>query len=265
MENDSLILKVGNIPVKVVFKDAFLRDTFYQQYSGFLSNEEEHNGKLVIKQKKGAGLPREKIWPMKITRQEETILVKSFGVLGYFNENFVGELETESVWALENFLRAYFAFLLLFNNSLLIHGAGIEYKGNGYLFVGTSGAGKSTISLLLKEKAITYSDDIVIVRKRGENFYLYSTPFRGVETLWLGKDRNVPLYKIFLLNKSSKTFSISASVGEAMSSIIANSPFVNSFEDVSGKLFNVVTMLVNSLPIHKLFFKKDDPIWEVVF
>ena len=62
----------------------------------------------------------------------------------------------------------------------VIHTCGIERAGKGILFVGESGAGKSTLAHLWDEAgAEVLSDDRIIVRKKGDRFWMYGTPWHG--------------------------------------------------------------------------------------
>jgi serine kinase of HPr protein (carbohydrate metabolism regulator) len=64
---------------------------------------------------------------------------------------------------------------------VIIHGCGIEKNGKGILFVGESGAGKSTLAKLWDQEdgVDVLSDDRIIVRKKGEQFWMYGTPWHG--------------------------------------------------------------------------------------
>jgi hypothetical protein len=81
-----------------------------------------------------------------------------------------------------------------------IHGCAVrDASGAGYLFVGQSGAGKSTIARLwLGERDVTVlSDDRVIVRKQDDRIWLYGTPWHGDEPL--AAATSVPLTRGFFL------------------------------------------------------------------
>jgi hypothetical protein len=65
---------------------------------------------------------------------------------------------------------------------VLLHACGIAgAAGNGYLFVGQSGAGKTTTARLWqKQNGISVlSDDRIILRKLEGNFWIYGTPWHG--------------------------------------------------------------------------------------
>jgi hypothetical protein len=89
--------------------------------------------------------------------------------------------------------------LLSLGRGILIHACGIRYNDRGFLFVGHSGAGKSTIANMTQDSTVL-SDDRVIIKKKDNCFWLYGTP-------WPGTGRHIspegaPLKKIFFLKQS---------------------------------------------------------------
>jgi len=100
---------------------------------------------------------------------------------------------------------------LLINNFLLL-GRGIEVhtsgvvdaQGNGHLFVGHSGAGKSTMAKLWHNEpdAKVLSDDRIILRNSGERIWMYGTPWHG-EAGFASAER-APLTRIYFLKKGQK-------------------------------------------------------------
>ncbi len=74
----------------------------------------------------------------------------------------------------------------------------------GYLFLGQSGSGKSTILELLKGKYFAFADDAIIVRKLGSKFYCFQTPMLDKQ-LWIKKTSSGFLISsIFVLKKSAQ-------------------------------------------------------------
>ena len=95
-----------------------------------------------------------------------------------------------------------FARLLTDKCGIILHGSGLILKGKGYLFVGHSDAGKTTVVKLFKHQARILNDDRMIVRKEDGSFYLYGTPWHGEVSL-VAPDR-VPLKAILFLNQAEE-------------------------------------------------------------
>ncbi|MBN2119699.1 MAG: hypothetical protein JW734_01410 [Candidatus Omnitrophica bacterium] len=94
--------------------------------------------------------------------------------------------------------------LLSKGKGIILHSCGVSYKNKGFLFVGSSGAGKSTIAKLWKDKegVDILNDDRIIVRKDKQGFWMYGTPWYGdVKACSSGK---VPLEKIFFLRHAAE-------------------------------------------------------------
>ena len=82
-----------------------------------------------------------------------------------------------------------------------VHACGIvDADGNGYLFVGQSGAGKTTMARLWeKEVGIRIlSDDRIILRQDEEHIWMYGTPWHG-EAEFASASR-APLKQIYLIS-----------------------------------------------------------------
>jgi hypothetical protein len=83
-----------------------------------------------------------------------------------------------------------------------VHALGLQDQdGAGYLFLGHSGAGKSTTARLWMEQpgVKLLSDDRIILRKHDDLFWMYGTPWHGDAGVAL-PDR-APLSSIFLLEQ----------------------------------------------------------------
>lgn len=84
-----------------------------------------------------------------------------------------------------------------------LHSCGvIDRDGRGHLFVGMSGAGKTTTARLWEGEARgIVSDDRVIVREHDGAMWMYGTPWHGEAELALAE--RVPLYGVYLLTQAA--------------------------------------------------------------
>ncbi len=84
-----------------------------------------------------------------------------------------------------------------------LHALGLEDQdGAGYLFLGHSGAGKSTTARLwMSEPGVRLlSDDRIILRKKDNQYFMYGTPWHG--DAGVSSAGCAPLSAIFLLEQS---------------------------------------------------------------
>jgi hypothetical protein len=85
-----------------------------------------------------------------------------------------------------------------------LHACGlVDALGNGHLFAGHSGAGKSTIAAILKHvPGVTIlSDDRIAVRMKNGQPWIYGTPWHG--DAGLASSASAPLQTIFFLSKDT--------------------------------------------------------------
>ena len=85
----------------------------------------------------------------------------------------------------------------------IIHSLGVILDGNGYLFVGHSNAGKSTMAEILMKEAVILCDDRNIIRKVGDKFNVYGTWSHG--DVPVVSASSAPLRGIYFLKQSKHT------------------------------------------------------------
>lgn len=144
-----------------------------------------------------------------------------------------------------------------------IHACGIiDQLGQGRLFVGQSGAGKTTIARLLKEtKGITVlSDDRIILRQMGQTVWMYGTPWHG--EAGLASPARAPLSQVYFLEKGSRNELAPQKRAEALGRLFACSflPFY-SHEGLAFTL-GFLEDVVKATPCHVLKFLPDRKVIE---
>jgi len=96
---------------------------------------------------------------------------------------------------------------LIKNNGLYLHGSAIQTSHGAVIFLGKSGAGKSTISILLSHKYPVLADDQLFIMCKSNRYYFYqsfipeSNPHIGPST------KMIPIWRVFFI-KQSKLLSI---------------------------------------------------------
>jgi hypothetical protein len=84
-----------------------------------------------------------------------------------------------------------------------LHACGIvDDQGQGRVFVGHSGAGKTTLSTRWRGPGTILSDDRIIVRLEEGGAFMYGTPWHGEARL--SAQGRAPLVGVFLLEKAAR-------------------------------------------------------------
>jgi hypothetical protein len=139
-----------------------------------------------------------------------------------------------------------------------LHGSGIvRADGVGNLFVGHSGAGKSTTTRLWaeREEVDVLSDDRIIVRADSGGARMYGTPWHG-EALY-ALPQSAPLARIFVLQHGYGNVLTPLQPSEAVAELFARSfvPF-HCHEYVDSAL-DFLEALVKAVPVYRYAFEPD--------
>jgi hypothetical protein len=129
----------------------------------------------------------------------------------------------------ENFLRVLTAYRLQELGGAVLHCAGIGSAQGARLFLGRSGAGKSTVSRLAQERGATVlSDDLnALVPVQGSP-WVEKLPFTGDYGDSRSPSAAVPLAGLYRLEKAVEDALRPLSRAEAVACLLACSPYVNA-------------------------------------
>jgi hypothetical protein len=251
----------------------YLKINFYQitpyffkiikkKYKHFLTNK-FYGKNLVIKNvnivSKKNFIPEGKIFYFR----------EDFGIKTDFVLNTIQCFVVENIYSFDSMLRLIFSLVLFTQNGLLLHSSGIVYKNKGFLFVGRSGKGKSTLvknSVSRNEDIKILSDELVGVMVINSSVFTYKSPFWGE----LKTDiKNFPFEtrnqlfkvdKIFVLNSHLKTKNFvikKLDIETAIIKLLETNLCLFNNHFLGKKIFSTVEKIVKSAKIYKLDFKKN--------
>ncbi|MGD9040793.1 MAG: hypothetical protein PVH82_14225 [Desulfobacteraceae bacterium] len=153
--------------------------------------------------------------------------------------------------------------LLSLGKGILFHACGIDDDGSGYLFLGNSTDGKSTMAgLWSKKNATVLNDDRIVVREKDGEFWMYGTP-------WHGDFREIspeglPIKKIFFLRHGESNSAAPKNGIEAVTMLLTRS--FPPLWDKNGMTFTtgLCHHIVNKVPCYELSFAPDTKIVDFV-
>ena len=166
-------------------------------------------------------------------------------------------------FAVESFLRIAYSFLAVDRGGLLLHSAGVLRDGRGYIFPGQSGTGKSTIASLATPTEAVLSDEMVVVRKGGDGYLVYSTPFFGTNPS-AGRNIAAPLRAAFLPVKDQAVYLKEARPAQALAKLLAGVLFFGQEPALNRRLVDIGADVVARVPFYELHFRRDGSFWECI-
>ena len=145
----------------------------------------------------------------------------------------------------------------------LVHCAGLEYNGRGYILPGRSGAGKSTLSRQFAAcNGFKFlSDDRMVVRKIDGSFFTFGTPWPGEEEIAVNK--GVPLSAIFFISHGTDNKIEQLKPREALEKLLPLTSIPWYDADTMPGILTFCGDLTSYLPAYELSFKPDTGIVDV--
>ncbi len=146
-------------------------------------------------------------------------------------------------------------YALAGREGILIHAAGVDMQGKGYIFPGRSGSGKSTLARQFADAARcdVLSDDRVVVRKIGNDFYVFGTPWPGEAGDALNK--GVPLAGIMFLAHAEHNLVLELGGPESGRRLlpVVSVPWYD--REATAKVLSFCDELITNIPAYELSFR----------
>jgi hypothetical protein len=163
----------------------------------------------------------------------------------------------------------YFAQVLGEKESCFIHCAALVKDKKGYLFLGDSGAGKTTLARACEE-SIVLSDDSPIFCKQKGVYSVFPSPFHQLDIIQgLNKEvvaTRADVQGLYFLVQDDKTYLKKISKKKAISMVIKR--HIHFFPYLSAQarsvLFDLFFEVCHTLPVYYLYFRQDQNVWDVI-
>jgi hypothetical protein len=143
---------------------------------------------------------------------------------------------------------------------LLLHACGVVRHGAGHVFVGPSGAGKTTVAQLAAGYGQVLSDENVVLRANTPGPELWSTPFWGFSTppeLIARARVTAPLRAVYILAQTAGFTLTPLTPGKAVLALLSS-------EKVAVERLAAAQRLVERTPVYRLGFRPTSELWELL-
>ena len=144
-------------------------------------------------------------------------------------------------------------YITVIHGDIMIHASGVTNAGQGYLFSGISGKGKSTLAKLWEDVgAKVIHDDRLILRNTQHGYRMFNTPVYNND-----EPHESPLNKIFIIEHGIANKLVPVKEATAVSLVMANCIQHNWESDIIARLLESVSFMCGTVPTVRLFFKPE--------
>lgn len=154
-------------------------------------------------------------------------------------------------------------YFLAQKEGALIHAAGVDINGRGYIFPGKSGAGKSTLSRLFTDRndVEPLSDDRIVVRKIVDTFKAFGTPWAGEAGIAVNK--HLPLCGIFFIHHYTGNKIKEIKPVEAFERLMPVTSIPWYDKEIMTRILTFCEDLISNIPAYDFYFKPGTEVVDV--
>lgn len=262
LEQSGATVEIGGIPIFLETTDADFRGLIEDRYAGFVNPSAEPSCRLAIHLEPPTGRTAEDV---QVSRSGSVWRIER----GDFRAEFDARSrrgwvrQSPNPYSLDALMRIIHSLVLAEEGGFLVHAASGMRNDRAFVFAGVSGAGKTTISRLAPPDATLLTDEISYVRRSGNRYHAYGTPFAG-ELARVGTNLKAPLEALYLLEKGPDNRIVPAGESEAAHALIRNILFFAHDPELVKRVFDAAIEFVSRVPVARLVFTPDERAWELI-
>jgi hypothetical protein len=263
IESHGVVIAIGGIAIRLNTTDSGFMEMLHQRYAGFVSVEGNVDFNFDIDlQPPTLRLPDV---DLAVTSNHGRWLLDR----GDFRAEFeparrLGRIrQTANPYSIDAVMRIVHTLVLAKQGGFLLHSASAIRNGKAFLFAGVSGAGKTTISRLAPSDATLLTDEISYIRKCGNEYVAFGTPFTG-ELAKLGENRSAPISVLYLLAQGPENRIEPLTATEAGRGLLANMLFFAEDQELVHCAFEAACEFADRVPVSRLTFVPDAKVWELI-
>lgn len=242
-------LLIGSLPLRLISGDPPLLDAASRRYQGFYRKSNKHFSIFVDRQPARDATAGDFVCDFQDARVTASLSSAYFS--GVRHE-----------YALDSLLRMFLSWALLPQDGFLLHASSVVRNGKAHVFVGRSGAGKSTVASLSPQGSVL-TDEISLIKPVDGEWHAFGTPFWG-EFRADGHNTSAPLAGISRLIQSPENRMSPLRPTELLKTLLPCVLFFSSQPPDHHRLLQILAGACKEISGYDLRFQKNPSFWEVL-
>ena len=262
LEQSGVTVEIGGIPVFLQTVDADFCDLIEDRYAGFVNPSAKPSCWLTVQLEPPIG-----------RTPGDVQVLRGGSVWRIERGDFCAEFDARSrrgwvrqspnPYSLDAVMRIIHSLVLAEEGGFLVHAASGVRNDRAFVVAGVSGAGKTTMSRLAPADATLLTDEISYIRRSGNGYHAYGTPFAG-ELARVGTNLKAPLEALYFLEKGPDNRIVPTGDSEAAHALIRNILFFAHDPHLVKRVFDAAIEFVSRVPVARLVFTPDERAWELI-
>lgn len=259
----SLVIEVGGVRVCFHTSDARFMELLHERYAGFISSEMAGAIEFDVDLHPPQGVAPDA--DVRVTHDGGRWFLERIDFLAQWDpaSRYGSISQSPTPYSVDAVLRIVHTLVLASQGGFLLHSASAVRNGKAFLFSGVSGAGKTTISRLAPADVALLSDEISYIRKQGDGYVAFGTPFAG-ELAKSGENISAPISHLYLLAQGPENRIEPLAPADALRSLLANVLFFAEQRELVQQTFQTGVNFVSRVPVSRLTFVPDSRVWELI-
>jgi hypothetical protein len=260
---NSVVIDVGEMPVRVNATDAVFTELLQRRYAGFVNPAAtpafEFDVSIVSPHVPGADKD------VSVHAEAGRWLLERGDFRAEWDERARRGWITQTVnpYSIDSVLRIVHSLLLSRQGGFLLHAASAVRDGHAFVFTGPSGAGKTTMARLAPPDVRLLTDEISYVRQVGQEYIAFGTPFAG-ELGTPGEKISAPVSAVYRLDQAADNKIERLGASDAVRTLMRNILFFAEDTELTSRLLETACQLAHTVPVYRLAFAPDTRVWDLI-